>query len=67
MDNRIDFASAAVAVCVAAYVAIMLAYVAQDDLGLSAAQTRHLSMIAALVLALPLALDLVRAGPGKAR
>lgn len=66
-DSKTDFGSIAVAVCVAAYAAIMLAYLAQYDLGLSATQTRHLSMTAALFLALPIALDLLRAGPGNAR
>ncbi|MCC8936428.1 hypothetical protein [Bradyrhizobium ivorense] len=67
MDSKIDFASIIVAVCVAGYAAIMLAYVAQNDLGLSAVQTRHLSMITALVLALPLALDFVRSPPDETR
>ena len=66
-DSKTDFGSIAVAICVAAYTAIMLAYLAQHDLGLTAAQTRHLSMIAALFLALPIALDFLRTGPGKAR
>jgi hypothetical protein len=67
MKSKTDFGSIVVAVCVAAYAAIMLAYLAQYDLGLSAAQTRHLSMLAALVLALPVVLDLLRAGSGNAR
>ncbi|MEN3347570.1 MAG: hypothetical protein V7632_1205 [Bradyrhizobium sp.] len=67
MDSKIDFGTIIVAVCVAGYAAIMLAYVAQNDLGLSAAQTRHLSMIAALFLALPLALDFVRSPPDETR
>lgn len=66
-DSKTDFGSIAVAICVAAYTAIVLAYLAQDDLGLTAAQTRHLSMMAALFLALPIALDFLRAGPGNAR
>ena len=66
-DSKTDFASIAVAICVAAYTAIMLAYLAQYDLGLTALQTRHLSMTAALFLALPVALDLLRAGLGNAR
>ena len=45
----------------------MLAYLAQHDLGLTAAQTRHFSMVAALFLALPIALDFLRTGPGNAR
>ena len=45
----------------------MLAYLAQHNLGLTATQTRHLSMLAALCLALPIALDLLRSGPGNAQ
>ena len=67
MDDKTDFASIIVAVCVAGYAATMLAYVAQFDLGLSAAQTRHDSMIAALFLALPVALDFLRTRPGGMR
>ncbi|BBC00323.1 MULTISPECIES: hypothetical protein [Bradyrhizobium] len=66
-DSKTDFGSIAVTICVAAYIAIMLAYLAQYDLGLTAAQTRHLSMLAALFLALPVALDLLRTGPHDAR
>ena len=66
-DSKTDFESIAVAICVAAYTAIMLAYLAQYDLGLTAAQTRHLSMVAALFLALPIALDFLRSGPGNVR
>lgn len=65
-DSKTDFATIIVAVCVAGYAAIMLGYVAQNDLGLSAVQTRHFSMIAALSLALPVALGFLRAGPDKA-
>ena len=36
-DSKTDFGSIAVAICVAAYIAIMLAYLAQYDLGLTAA------------------------------
>ncbi|MGY3482349.1 hypothetical protein ACVW1C_000232 [Bradyrhizobium sp. USDA 4011] len=66
-DSKTDFGSIAVAICVAAYTAIMLAYLARYDLGLTATQTRHLSMMAALFLALPIALDFLCTGPGKAR
>lgn len=66
-DSKTDFESIAVAICVAAYTAIMLAYLAQYDLGLTAAQTRHLSMVGALFLALPIALDFLRSGPGNVR
>ncbi|MBR0693474.1 hypothetical protein [Bradyrhizobium lablabi] len=65
MGNRIDFEGIVVAICVAAYVAIMLVHVARDDLGFSGAQIRHLSMVGAVVLAIPLAMDLLRTGPDK--
>jgi hypothetical protein len=61
MDSKIDFRTIIVAICVAGYAAITLAYLAQNNLGLSAAQTRHFSMIAAVFLACPVVLDLLRA------
>jgi hypothetical protein len=66
LDNRIDVATIIVAVCVAAYAAIMLAYVAQTEFDLPATQLRHLSMIAALFIAFPVALDFLRPRPDKA-
>lgn len=66
-DSHTDFATIIVAVCVAGYAAIMLGYVAQNDLGLSVVETRHLSMIAALSLALPVALGFLRSAPDKAQ
>ena len=66
MDSKIDYATVIVAICVAAYAAIMLAYVAHD-FGLPGAQIRRLSTAAALFLALPVALDLLRSRPDKAR
>ena len=63
MDSRIDFASLIVAICVAAYAAIMLDYLALHRLGLSITQVRHLSMVSAFCLALPVAMDLLRAHP----
>ncbi|WP_407146100.1 hypothetical protein [Bradyrhizobium sp. ORS 86] len=65
MDSKIDVATIMVAICVAAYAAIVLACIAHD-LGLPGAQIRHLSMSAALFIALPVALDLLRSRPGKA-
>ncbi|WGR92080.1 hypothetical protein MTX26_17615 [Bradyrhizobium sp. ISRA443] len=52
MDSEIDFATIIVAVCIAAYAAIMLACVA-DDFDLPGAQIRRLAMTAAVCLALP--------------
>jgi len=65
MDSKFDAAIIMVAVCVAAYAAIMLACIAHG-FGLPGAQIRHLSMGAALFIALPVALDLLRTPPGKA-
>jgi len=63
MDSRIDIASLIVAICVAAYAAIMLDYLALNGLGLSITQLRHLSMVAAVFVALPVAMDFLRARP----
>jgi hypothetical protein len=63
MDSRIDFGGLVVAICVAAYAAVMLD-VALNGLGLSIAQIRHLSVISAVLLALPVVLDLLWARPG---
>ena len=60
MENSIDFETIVIAVCVAAYAAIMLAYVAHDDLGFSSAQIRHAAMVAAALLALPVVMDFWR-------
>ena len=64
MENRFDFMTGVVAVCVASYAAVMLDYVAQDDLGFSSA--RQGAMIAAILLAVPLAINLPSAGANKA-
>src|SRR5437879_1639547 len=65
MEDRFDVVTGVVAVCVAGYAAIMLDYVVHDDLGFSIAQIRHGAVIAALFLAVPLALDLLRAKANK--
>jgi ABC-type molybdate transport system permease subunit len=65
MENRFDFTTAVVAVCVAGYVAIMLNYVAHDDLGFSLVQIREGAVIAAALLAMPLALHALRTTANK--
>jgi len=67
MDNRTDFGTIIVAVCVAGYAAIMIAYVAQAQFGLAAAEIRHLSIIAALFVAFPVVLDFLPTPTDKAR
>ena len=66
MENRIEFETIVVAVCVAGYAACMLDYVAHVDLGYSCAQIRAVAMIAAILVAIPVATDLLRAKPNKA-
>ena len=66
MENRFDFITGAVAVYVAGYAAVMLDYVAHDDLGLSSAQIGQGAVIAAILLAVPLAINLLSARANKA-
>jgi hypothetical protein len=42
----------------------MLGYLAQHDLGLSSAQIRHMAMISADLLAMPVAMDFLRTKSG---
>ena len=64
MENRVDFETIIIAVCVAGYAALMLGYLAQHDLGLSGAQIRHMAMISADLLAMPVAMDFLRTKSG---
>lgn len=57
MQKGIDPLTVLTAVGVAAYAAIMLAYVARVDLGLSGQQIRLLSIVAATCIALGIAVD----------
>lgn len=61
MKSRVDLETIVVAVCVAGYAALLLGYVAHEDLGFSSAQIRHLAMISADLLAMPVTLDFLRA------
>jgi hypothetical protein len=49
MQDDFDYLTIIVAICVAGYAAIMLDYVAQDELGWSLLQVRHCAVAAALV------------------
>ena len=60
MKSRVDLETIVVAVCVAGYAALLLGYVAHEDLGFSAAQIRHVAMISADLLAMPVTLDFLR-------
>lgn len=57
MKNRVDFLTIVTAICVAAYVAIMLDHVADVDLGFSGEQIRNTAVIAASVMAMLMAID----------
>jgi hypothetical protein len=64
MKNRVDIETIVVAVCVAGHSALMLGYVAHEDLGFSALQIRHVAMISADLLAMPVAMDFLRTKSG---
>jgi hypothetical protein len=57
MQKRMEPLTVLTAVGVAGYVAIMLAYVARVDLGLSNQQIRLVSIVAATFIALGIAVD----------
>ena len=57
MESRFDVMTIAIAVCVAAYIAITLGYVALYDLGLSGEKVRGAAMIAAILIAATVAVD----------
>jgi hypothetical protein len=57
MKNRIDFVTTATAIWVAGYVAFMVDYIANVDLGFSNLQIRNTAMIIAIVMALLTAID----------
>jgi hypothetical protein len=60
MKSRVDLETVVVAVCVAGYAALLLGYVAHENLGFSAVQIRHMAMISADLLAMPVTLDFLR-------
>ena len=57
MGKQMDLLTVMSAAGVAGYVAIMLAYVARIDLGLSNEQIRFLAIVAAALIATGIALD----------
>ena len=57
MESRFDIVAIANAVCVAAYLAISLRYVALYGLGLSGEEVRGAAMIAAILIAAMVAVD----------
>ena len=65
MENEIDLLTASTALGVASYVAIILACVARDDLGLSSGQIRYGAMLGAVAIAVVIVLDLLGKRPRK--
>ena len=63
MKNGMDLETIVVAVCVAGYAALLVGYVAHEDLGFTSAQIRHVAMIWADLLAMPVAVDFLRTKP----
>jgi hypothetical protein len=63
MENKFDLPTIIAAVFVAGYAAIMLEHVAHDDLGFSTAQIRHIAMIAAVLVGMWVAMDMLRSNP----
>ena len=59
MEKDIDILTASIAFGVATYVAIIIAWVARDDLGFSGGQIRHGAMIGAVTIGLAIVLDLL--------
>lgn len=57
MESRFDIVAIANAVCVAAYLAISLRYLALYGLGLSGEEVRGAAMIAAILMATMVAVD----------
>ncbi len=65
MKNRFDFVTLVTALCVAGYVAIMLDYVADVDLGFSHEQIRNAAVLTAIVMAMLMAIDFLGKRLGK--
>ena len=65
MKNRVDFLTIVTAICVAAYVAVMLDHVANIDLGFSREQIRSTAVITAIVMAMLMAIDFFGKRPDK--
>ena len=66
MNNRIDFVTAMTALWVAGYVALILDYVANVDLGFSGQQIRNTALITAIVMAMLMAINFLGKKLGKA-
>ena len=57
MEGKLDIVAMITAVCVAAYAAAAIRYVARYDLGFSLEEIRGVSVVAAVVIAVLVAID----------
>jgi mannose/fructose/N-acetylgalactosamine-specific phosphotransferase system component IIC len=60
MENKFDLPTIIAGIFVAGYAAMLLEYVALDDLGFSTAQIRHLAMIGAALVGMSVAIGMLR-------
>lgn len=67
METELDPLTALTATGVAGYVAIVADCVARDDLGLSDGQIRSSALVAAALIAIGLAVNLLANRPGKTK
>jgi hypothetical protein len=67
METELDPLTALTATGVAGYVAIVVDCVARDDLGLSDGQIRSSALVAAALIAIGLAVNLLAKRPGKTK
>jgi hypothetical protein len=66
MENKLDAPTIIAAIFVAGYAAIMLEHIADSDFGCSTGQIRQFAMIAATMIGMLVATDLLRANPDDA-
>jgi hypothetical protein len=67
MESKFDIVTTASAVCVAAYVAIAIGYVARYDLGFSPQEIRGTAVVIAVIIAALIAIDFFGKKLGKAK
>ena len=67
MESKLDIVTIVSAVCVAAYAAVAIRYVARYDLGFSLQQIRGAALVIAVVIAALIAIDFFGKKLGKAK
>jgi hypothetical protein len=67
MKSKLDMETMVTAVGVAAYVAIAIAYLAHHVLGIVFQEIREAAVITAIVISVPILIDLVLNKPGRAK